>query len=230
MEHKVFFQTKNVQKKANQHNPDSQQTRDNDENVESLLYHNKSTKKTQRKNIKVINSYGPSFSVEFGSNLCFLNQCLHILFHCQFIYDWCHEKTSAQIKSDCLRNLYFISNMYYNQANNSLFKLDPAYHKLVEMCHSRLAIADGEMGDTIDTVEYILNEFQYETASTKRKYSSAFEIVMKYTNYYYSGDFNSIPSVMNVYNINDKFEQLTFCLASIFEYDSLKYESLKDTF
>lgn len=177
---RMFIGSTGILSSSKQNSNDSQQKENEQENIQSIPVKKKSVKKMKRMEFKIINSYGPSFNTEIGSNLCFLNQSLQLILHCQFIYDWLQEKTPSKIKSECLINLYFIAHQYYNMSNDCLFEIIPAYQILVDLCLKKLNLTYGDMGDISDAIEAILSQFHFETPSTKKNYTSAFEIDFEY--------------------------------------------------
>lgn len=212
---RMFIGSTGIFSSSKQNSNDSQQKENEQENIQSIPVKKKSVKKMKRMEFKIINSYGPSFNTEIGSNLCFFNQSLQLILHCQFIYDWLQEKTPSKIKSECLINLYFIAHQYYNMSNDCLFEIIPAYQILVDLCLKKLNLTYGDMGDISDAIEAILSQFHFETPSTKKNYTSAFEIDFEYINYDNSEITQIYSNSLIIYNIEDQYSMPCSCVENV---------------
>lgn len=134
--------------------------------------------KSKKGQIKIIEHYGLSFEMNEGTNLCFFNQALQLILHCQSTYDWFIQKTPSKIKTPTLICLYCIAKVYYKFRNNTPIRISSPYMVLQNLCLSKLKVQPGQCGDVAEVIQIILQEFANETPSSKKNYlpSCAFEM------------------------------------------------------
>ena len=81
-----------------------------------------------------------------------------------------HWKKPGQITSIVLINFYFVAKEYYKFENTTPIWITPAYKLLVQLCLKNLKINFGELGIVIETVKYILHEFENENPTFKKHF------------------------------------------------------------
>lgn len=194
--------------------------------------HSSSYKKPQQKasNITKAQLISPVFETKNHSNLCFFNQALHLILHCDSIFEWVNKKKPTNIKSSLLCNLYFVGKDYYNCDYKKVLNIKEPYNSLVNVCFDALHINKGDQYDSTDIIELILGEFKKEKPSIKNEYSSTFNNIVKSIEYDCNGNNNTAAIESPIYYLCDQSPKINMKESEFIKIPDLKACNKTDNF